>query len=59
VPYVAVYSKTDAIVDWHRLSERWGERVEVPASHVGLVVNHHAYAAVASALASFHEKGAA
>jgi pimeloyl-ACP methyl ester carboxylesterase len=57
VPYVAVYSKLDAIVDWHRLTDRAAERVDVPASHLGLVVNHHAYAAVASALASFREKG--
>jgi pimeloyl-ACP methyl ester carboxylesterase len=60
VPYVAVYSKSDAIVDWHRLADRAAERVEVAgASHLGLVVNHHAYAAVASALQRFTDQEAA
>jgi triacylglycerol lipase len=59
IPYVAVYSKSDAVVDWHRLADRSAERVEVPASHVGLVVNQHAYAAVASALERFSDQEAA
>ena len=57
VPYVAVYSKSDAIVDWHRLSDRHAERVDVHASHIGLAVNKHAYAAVAAALQRFREEG--
>jgi pimeloyl-ACP methyl ester carboxylesterase len=59
VPFVAIYSKSDAVVDWHRLREPAAASVEVPASHTGLIVNHHAYAAVASALQSFRDRGAA
>ena len=50
LPYTAVFSKSDAIVDWHRFADPAAQRVEVPASHLGIVVNHHAYAAVAAAL---------
>jgi pimeloyl-ACP methyl ester carboxylesterase len=53
VPFVAVYSKTDGIVDWHRLTEPAAERVEVPASHLGLIVNVYAYAVIAAALERF------
>jgi pimeloyl-ACP methyl ester carboxylesterase len=59
VPYVAVYSRSDAIVDWQRTNDPGAERVEVPASHLGIVVNHHAYAAVASALQRFTDQEAA
>ena len=52
VRFVAVYSRSDGMVDWRRLTEPAAERVEVPASHVGLIVNRHAYAAIAAALDS-------
>jgi pimeloyl-ACP methyl ester carboxylesterase len=58
VPYVAVYSKSDPIVDWRRMTDRAAERVEVHASHLGIVVNHHAYAAVAEALHRFSDQEA-
>lgn len=53
VGFVAVFSKSDGVVDWRRLTERAATPVEVTASHLGLVVNPHAYRAVADALGAF------
>jgi triacylglycerol lipase len=54
VPYVAMYSRTDGIVDWRACLDRGAtEHVEVDASHLGMGLNRYVYEHVAAALASF------
>jgi triacylglycerol lipase len=54
VGYVAVYSRTDGIVDWRAcLDPGASDQVEIAASHCGMSLNHHAYRAVAVALGAF------
>jgi triacylglycerol lipase len=51
---VAVYSRSDGIVDWRAcLDPCADEQVEVPTSHVGMAVNPAAWRAVAGALDRF------
>jgi pimeloyl-ACP methyl ester carboxylesterase len=53
VPTTAIYSKTDGIVNWRAcaLPVGEGENISVPSSHVGLVSNPLALAAVEDRLA--------
>jgi triacylglycerol lipase len=54
VGYVAVYSRSDGIVQWRScLDPEADELVEVSASHCGMGVNAQAFLAVANALARF------
>jgi triacylglycerol lipase len=54
VGYVAVYSRSDGIVQWRScLDPEADELVEVRASHCGMGVNAQAFLAVANALARF------
>jgi triacylglycerol lipase len=54
VELIAVYSKSDGIVDWRScLDPHAGARVEIDASHCGMAVSAPAWRAVADALASF------
>jgi triacylglycerol lipase len=54
VPFVAIYSRTDGIVDWRACLDRAAtEHVEITASHCGMAVNTAAYEQIARALASF------
>jgi triacylglycerol lipase len=54
VGYVAVYSRSDGIVDWRScLDPEADECVQVSASHCGMGVNAQAFLAVANALARF------
>jgi pimeloyl-ACP methyl ester carboxylesterase len=54
VRYVALYSKSDGIVDWRAcLDPAADELVEVAASHCGMGVNRAAYEQLARALAAF------
>jgi pimeloyl-ACP methyl ester carboxylesterase len=54
VGYVAVYSKSDGIVNWRScLDPAADELVEVSASHCGMGVNAQAFLAVADALGRF------
>ena len=56
VGYVAIYSRTDGIVDWRScLDPGASDLVDIPASHCGMSLNHHAYRAVAVALRAFAE----
>ena len=50
--YVALYSRSDGVVDWRSCLDPEAE-VEVSASHCGMSVNAQAYRAVAAALGSF------
>jgi hypothetical protein len=52
IPWTAIYSRTDGIVDWHAcVDPRASECVEVRASHCGMAVNAAVYREVARALA--------
>jgi pimeloyl-ACP methyl ester carboxylesterase len=54
VGYVAVYSRSDGVVDWRScLDPEADDQVEVRASHCGMGVNAQAFLAVANALARF------
>jgi pimeloyl-ACP methyl ester carboxylesterase len=54
VGYVAVYSRSDGIVDWRScVDPHADECVEVRASHCGMGVNAGAYRAIARALGDF------
>jgi triacylglycerol lipase len=56
VGYVAVYSRSDGIVDWRScLDPHADEHVEVHASHCGMGVNAQAFLAVAEALDRFRD----
>jgi triacylglycerol lipase len=50
--FVALYSRSDGIVDWRACLDPDAEQVEVVASHCGMGVNATVYAAVARALGS-------
>jgi triacylglycerol lipase len=50
IDYVAIYSRTDGIVDWRACLDPAAEHVEVRASHLGMGVNPAVYEAIASAL---------
>jgi pimeloyl-ACP methyl ester carboxylesterase len=53
VGYVALYSRTDGIVDWRACLDPGAQQVEVRASHVGMGLNASVYAEVGHALAAF------
>jgi triacylglycerol lipase len=53
VGYLALYSRTDGIVDWRACLDPAAEQVEVSASHVGMGLNASVYAETAHALAAF------
>jgi pimeloyl-ACP methyl ester carboxylesterase len=46
-----VYSRTDGVVDWRTCIRDGATRVEVPGTHVGLIVNRHVYEELAGLLA--------
>jgi pimeloyl-ACP methyl ester carboxylesterase len=50
VPTTSVYSRSDAIVDWHACVRPDVQSVEVPGSHVGLAANRAVYRVVAGLL---------
>jgi pimeloyl-ACP methyl ester carboxylesterase len=50
VPYTALYSKSDGIVDWRSCLDPEAECVEVRASHLGMGLNAEVYAELAHAL---------
>jgi pimeloyl-ACP methyl ester carboxylesterase len=50
VPYVALYSRTDGIVNWRSCLDPHAELVEVRASHLGMGLNAEVYAELANAL---------
>lgn len=54
VGYVAVYSRTDGVVDWRAcLDLGASDHVDIPASHCGMSLNQHAFRVVAVALGAF------
>jgi triacylglycerol lipase len=59
VGYVALYSRSDGIVDWKACLDPAAEQVEVDSSHIGMAVNAEAYRVIARALESFLARPAA
>jgi triacylglycerol lipase len=56
VGFVALYSKSDGIVNWRAcMDPAADELVEVHTSHCGMSVNAQAFLAVADALHRFHD----
>jgi hypothetical protein len=54
VGYVALYSRSDGIVDWRSCMDPGADAcVEVHASHCGMGMNAEVYRAIARALAGF------
>ena len=53
VPYVAIYSRSDGIVNWRACLDPAAELVEVRASHLGMALNAEVYEEIAHALARF------
>lgn len=53
MPYVAMYSRSDGIVDWRSCLDPAAEQVEVRASHCGMAVNAGVYEKLAGALGAF------
>jgi triacylglycerol lipase len=58
VGYIALYSRSDGIVDWRACLDPAAEQVEVNASHCGMSVSPAVYGEVAHALAAFAGAGA-
>jgi hypothetical protein len=56
MPLIAVYSRSDGIVDWHACLDPCAEHVEVHSSHVGMAVNREVYRVLASSLADFRSR---
>ena len=50
VPTTSIYSRSDAIVDWHACVRPDVESFAVPGSHVGLATNRAVYRIVAGIL---------
>jgi hypothetical protein len=60
VPWTAIYSRSDGIVDWHACVDPGAsECVEVRASHCGMALNAAVYGEVARFLADVAERGRA
>ena len=53
VGYVAMYSRSDGIVDWHSCLDPAAELVEVGASHCGMSVSAQVYRELGFALGAF------
>ena len=57
VGYVAMYSRSDGIVDWHSCLDDAAQLVEVAASHCGMSVSAQVYREVGFALGAFGAAG--
>jgi triacylglycerol lipase len=53
VDYVALYSRTDGIVNWRSCLDPAAELIEVRASHLGMGLNAEVYGEISHALARF------
>lgn len=59
VGYVAMYSRSDGVVDWHSCLDEAAQLVEVGSSHCGMSVNAQVYRELGFALAAFGTPDAA
>ena len=57
VGYLAIYSKTDGIVDWRSCLDPSAEHLEIKSSHCGMGMNPGAYRGIADALKRFAKTG--
>ena len=55
VGYVAMYSRSDGVVDWHSCLDEAAQLVEVESSHCGMSVSAQVYRELGFALAAFCE----
>jgi len=51
VPHIAIYTKTDGIVDWRYCVNGDERDIEVPGTHVGLAFNPQVFRHIAHFLA--------
>ncbi len=58
IGYLAVYSKTDGIVDWRSCLDPSAEHLEIRSSHCGMGMHPDAYRGIADALRDFPAGGA-
>jgi triacylglycerol lipase len=58
IGYLAIYSKTDGIVDWKSCLDPSAEHLEIQSSHCGMGMNPGAYRGIADALKRFSKAGA-
>jgi pimeloyl-ACP methyl ester carboxylesterase len=58
IPYVAMYSRSDGIVDWRSCLDPAAELVEVRSSHCGMAVSTQVYEELAFALGASAEPSA-
>jgi triacylglycerol lipase len=58
VGYVAMYSRSDGVVDWHSCLDEAAQLVEVESSHCGMSVCAQVYRELGFALAAFGDAGA-
>jgi len=56
VGFVAVYSRSDGIVDWRSCLDEGAEHIEIRSSHIGMAVHPDGYRAIADALHSFRRR---
>jgi hypothetical protein len=59
IGYVAMYSRSDGVVDWHSCLDEAAQLVEVESSHCGMSVSAQVYREVGFALAAFGADDAA
>jgi len=59
IGYVAMYSRSDGVVDWHSCLDEAAQLVEVESSHCGMAVSAQVYREVGFALAAFGSADAA
>ncbi len=52
VKHVAIYSRTDGVVDWRACLAAGADHVEVPGTHSGMALNRHVYRVIARTLAA-------
>ena len=57
IGYVAMYSRSDGVVDWHSCLDEAAQLVEVESSHCGMAVSAQVYREVGFALAAFGSGG--
>jgi triacylglycerol lipase len=57
VRLTSIYSREDGVVRWQSCVVPYADNVEVPGTHVGLILNPQAYVAIATALAGPEARG--
>jgi len=58
VGFVAIYSKSDGIVDWRSCLDGGARHIEVSSSHIGMAVHPDGYRVIADTLQAFRRRDA-